>query len=69
MPRFDVRFRVESGGRALAAIYCASVSPIVGSVSAIVRQRLGSVSDNVRWKLAFIVRRAVHHCAPLHLTS
>jgi hypothetical protein len=36
---------VESGGRAPPAIYCAFVSPLVVSVSAIVRRRPASVSD------------------------
>jgi hypothetical protein len=38
----------DSGRRAPVVIYCASVSPIVGCVSAIVRPRPTSVSDNVR---------------------
>ena len=63
------RLWVESGGRASQTIYCASVSPIVGSVSATARRKPVSVSDNVRWKPTFIARRAVHHCAPLHLPA
>jgi hypothetical protein len=59
--------RVESGCRAPFVIYCASVSPSVRRVSSNVRLVLASVSRNVRRKLAFIARRAVHHCAPLHL--
>ncbi|MBS0641258.1 MAG: plasmid pRiA4b ORF-3 family protein, partial [Proteobacteria bacterium] len=42
-----------------------SVSPNVRCVSAIVRRRLGSVSDNVRRKRASIARRAIYYCAPL----
>ena len=63
------RLWVESGGRASQTIYCASVSPIVGSVSATARRKPVSVSDNVRWKPTFIACRAVHHCAPLHLPA
>jgi hypothetical protein len=46
---------------------CASVSPSMRCVSAIVRHRPDSVSSNVRLKAAFITRRAGHHCEPLHL--
>jgi hypothetical protein len=58
---------VEIGGHAPAIVYCASVSPNLRCVSANVRRMPGSVSDNVRRKPAFIVRRAVHHCAPLQI--
>jgi hypothetical protein len=61
-------FWLDSGRRASPVIYCASVSPIVRYVSAIVRLTPTSVSDNLRWKRLSIVRRAVHHCAPLQLT-
>jgi hypothetical protein len=66
-PLGRVRQGVESGGRAPQANYCASVSPSLRPVSAIVRRRPASVSDNVRQKPAFIARRAVHHCAPLQI--
>ena len=36
-------------------------------VSTIVRRTPASVSDNLRRKRPSIARRAVHHCAPLHL--
>ena len=58
---------VESGGRASLTIYCASVSQSVRCVSPIVSQRLGSVSRNLRRNRCSIARRAVQHCAPLHL--
>jgi hypothetical protein len=58
---------VGYGGRAPAAIYCASVSPSVRCVSRKVRRTPASVSDNVRRKGPVIARRAVHHCAPLQL--
>jgi hypothetical protein len=48
---------------------CASVSPSVRSVSAIVRRTPASVSANVRRNGCFIARRAVYHCAPLHLAG
>jgi hypothetical protein len=60
---------VESGRRALAVIYCASVSPDLRCVSMIVRRRPGSVSADVRRKRRSIARRAVHHCAPPHLET
>jgi hypothetical protein len=61
------RLWVESGGRASLTIYCASVSPNVRCVSTIVRRSPASVSANVRRKPRSIARRAVHHCAPLHI--
>jgi hypothetical protein len=57
----------ENGGRAPASVYCASVSPNLRCVSAIVRQTAASVSGNVRRKRPSIARLAVHHCAPLHI--
>jgi hypothetical protein len=45
----------------------ASVSMTVRSVSNNVRRRPATVSSNVRQKQALIARRAVHHCASLHL--
>ena len=53
----------------VTAIYCASVSPGVRCVSTIVRRTPASVSDNVRRKWPSIARRAVHYCAPLHLSG
>jgi hypothetical protein len=50
-----------------AVRYCASVSPNLGCVSAIVRPTPASVSDNLRRKPASIARRAVYYCAPLQL--
>jgi hypothetical protein len=52
-----------------AIAYCASVSPNLRCVSANVRQTAASVSGNVRRKQCSIARRAVHHCAPLHIES
>ena len=60
-------FRRDLGRRAPPAIYCASVSPNLRCVSAIVRRTPASVSDNVRRKWPSIARRAVYYCAPLHL--
>jgi hypothetical protein len=57
----------QAAAGAPAVVYCASVSPNVRCVSAIVRRTPVSVSDNVRRKPAFIARQAAHHCAPLHL--
>jgi hypothetical protein len=54
--------------RAPAIVYCASVSPNLRCVSAIVRQTAASVSANVRRKWPSIARRAVHYCASLHLS-
>jgi hypothetical protein len=45
----------------------ASVSPRLRSVSNSVRRMHPSVSANLRRKSLLIARRAVHHCAPLHL--
>jgi hypothetical protein len=62
-----LRLRAESGHRAPAVVYCASVSPNLRCVSANVRQTAASVSDNVRRKWPSIARRAIHYCAPLHV--
>jgi hypothetical protein len=51
----------SAGYHAPQVVDCASVSPSVRSVSAIVRRTPASVSANVR--------RAVYHCAPLHLAG
>ena len=40
---------------------------IVRPVSDSVRRTTASVSANVRRKTASIARRAVHHCAPVHV--
>ena len=45
----------------------ASVSPIVRPVSNSVRRNHPTVSANLRRKTPLIARRAVHHCAPLHI--
>jgi hypothetical protein len=45
----------------------ASVSPSLRSVSNSVRQTHPSVSANLPRKRPSIARRAVHHCAPLHI--
>jgi hypothetical protein len=50
-----------------ATLDLASVSTTVRSVSNNVRRTPSPVSANVRRKVPFIARRAVHHCAPLHL--
>jgi hypothetical protein len=34
-----------------------------------VRRRHPIISANLRWKPPLIARRAVHHCAPLHIGS
>jgi hypothetical protein len=39
----------------------------VRSVSNSVRRTTATVSSNVRQKQALIARRAVHHCASLHI--
>jgi hypothetical protein len=59
--------RVESGGRAPPAIYCASVSSNMRCVSVTVRRAPGYVSANVLWKPVFIGHRVVHHCGPLQV--
>ena len=45
----------------------ASVSTSVRSISNSVRRTHPTVSANLRRKLPLIARRAVHHCAPLHV--
>jgi hypothetical protein len=45
----------------------ASVLMTVRSFSNSVRWKAATVSSNVRQKQAMIARRAVHHCASLHL--
>jgi len=47
----------------------ASVSTSVRSISNSVRRTHPTVSPNLRRKPPLIARRAVHHCAPLHLTD
>jgi hypothetical protein len=47
----------------------ASVSNIVRSVSNSVRRVAATVSSNVRQKWDLIARRAVHHCASLHVVD
>ncbi len=46
-----------------------SVSPSLRSVSNSVRRTHPSVSANLRRKRPSIARRAVHHCAPLHIAG
>jgi len=60
-------FRSKAAVVRRETIDCASVSPSVRCVPPVVRRRPASVSDNVRWKWRSIARRAVHHCALLHL--
>ena len=45
----------------------ASVSAIVRSVSSNMRRTVAPVSINLRRKRVLIARRAVHHCASLHI--
>jgi hypothetical protein len=65
----DIRFGSKSSGRALAIVYCASVSQSVRCVSTNVRRTPASVSDNVLRKGPSIARLADHHCAPLHIAG
>jgi hypothetical protein len=53
--------RPDHGRRAPRVIYCASVSLNLRCVSTIVRPTPTCVS--------YIARRAVHYCAPLHLSA
>ncbi len=59
--------RSSSHAFCVGTIDLASVSPIERSVSNNLRRRHPIVSANLRRKWPLIARRAVHHCAPLHI--
>jgi hypothetical protein len=61
--------RASSQSSCVEPLDLASVSSTVRPVSDSVRRARASVSPNVRRKVGLIARRAVHHCASLHLSA